>query len=108
MWNFNNKKQDEFVADFGFTSPHKTKAECKNPVFADHQLHRIAIMKDYHIGSKGDVDEGGMPGWVSKFVCTGCGKRYKVKVDPRDIGITGYFHPDPTFTVSKKPVCEGV
>ena len=102
MGNFNNKKQDEFVADFGFSSPHKTKAECKSPVFADHHLHRIAIMKDYHVGSKGDVDEGGMPGWVSKFICTGCGKRYKIKPAGREAnGISGYFHPDPPSRLEK-------
>lgn len=78
MGYFNNKIQDEFKADFGFNPPHRTKAECKNPVFANKHLHRIAIMKDEHFGSKGDRDEGGVPGWVAKFVCTGCGKSYKI------------------------------
>lgn len=73
---FNDKTQEDFIADFGFGAPHRTKAKCKNPVFADHTLHRIALMKDYHIGSKGDVDEGGVPGWIVKCVCTGCGKKY--------------------------------
>jgi len=88
MGYFKNEKQDNFKADFGFNAPHKTKAKCKEPVFADHYLHRIALMKDYHVGSKGDIDEGGLPGWVSKFVCTGCGKRYTIDK------IKGYFHPD--------------
>lgn len=85
---FNNEKQDNFKADFGFMAPHKTKAKCKCPVFANHCLHRIAIMKDYHIGSKGDIEKTGLPGWVSKFICTGCGKRYTINKQK------GYFHPD--------------
>ena len=88
MGYFENEKQDNFKADFGFDSPHRTPTKCKAPVFADHYLHRIALMKDYHVGSKGDIDEGGLPGWVSKFVCTGCGKRYTINK------IKGYFHPD--------------
>lgn len=85
---FNNKEQDEFKADYGFLSPHKTKADCKKPVFLQKNLHRIAVMKDFHIGSKGDIDEGGVPGYVSKLVCTGCGKRYTVA------GNKSYFHSD--------------
>lgn len=79
MGYFENEVQDNFKADFGFDSPHRTKAKCKNPVFADHHLHRIALMKHEHFGSKGDRDEGGTPGWVSKFVCTGCGKSYTIR-----------------------------
>jgi len=85
---FDNEKQDNFKADFGFTTPHETKGKCKSPVFANHYLHRIAIMKDCHIGNKGDIEESGLPGWISKFICTGCGKRYKVNKQ------RGYFHPD--------------
>lgn len=85
---FKNEQQNNFKADFGFAPPHRTKAKCRKPVFADHYLHRIALMKDYHVGSKGDVDEGGLPGWVSKFVCSGCGKRYTIGK------IKGYFHPE--------------
>lgn len=70
----------DFKSDFGFATPYSTKAECANPVFADRNLHRLAIMKDEHIGSKGDRDENGLPGWVAKFVCTGCGKEFKGKV----------------------------
>ena len=64
----------EFKADFGFDKPLKTVAECQNPEFADKHLHRLAIMKDFHVGSKGDVDENGVSGWISKKVCTGCGR----------------------------------
>jgi hypothetical protein len=85
---FNNEKQDNFKADFGFTAPHRTKTKCKNPVFADPYLHRIALMKDEHFGSKGDRDENGLAGWVSKHICTGCGKKYKIDK------IVGWFHPD--------------
>lgn len=76
---FNNEKQDNFVADLGFDTPHRTKSLCANPVFADHNLHRIAIMKKEHFGSPGDRDEGGIPGWVASRVCTGCGKIFKDK-----------------------------
>jgi len=48
-------------------------------VFADHNLHRIAIMKKEHFGSPGDRDEGGIPGWVASRICTGCGKEFKNK-----------------------------
>jgi len=78
MGQFNNKIQDEFKADFGFLAPHRTPTECKSPVFADKRLHRIAIMKDQHFGSKGDMDENGLRGWTSKFICTGCGKRFTI------------------------------
>jgi len=85
---FDNEIQNNFKADYGFTAPHRTPTKCKNPVFADHYLHRIAIMKDFHLGSKGDIDENGMKGYVSKFICTGCGKKFKINK------IKGYFHPD--------------
>jgi hypothetical protein len=84
MGYFNNEVQDNFKADFGFSAPHRTKKPCSNPVFADKTLHRLAIMKDFHLGHKGDVEENGLPGWVAKFVCTGCGKQYKQKVFFRD------------------------
>lgn len=76
MGYFNNEKQDNFKADFGFTT-HRTKTKCKNPIYADHHLHRIAIIKDEHFGSKGDRDENGLAGWVSKYVCTACDKKIK-------------------------------
>jgi hypothetical protein len=90
MANYFNETQNNFKADFGFSSPHRTKAKCKNPVFADSHLHRIALMKSEHFGSKGDRDENGMPGWVSKYTCTGCGKHYTINKIP------GFFHPDNT------------
>lgn len=71
-----NEEQNNFKADFGFDTPHRTKSKCANPVFADHHLHRIAVMKDEHFGSKGDRDEGGAQGWVAKSICTGCGKEF--------------------------------
>ena len=77
MGYFKDDIQNNFKADFGFDAPHRTTKECSNPVFADHQLHRIAMRKDYHVGSKGDSDEGGISGWVAKRVCTGCGREFK-------------------------------
>ena len=74
---FDNPIQDNFKADFGFNAPKETTAKCKNPVFASPYYHRIALMKDYHIGSKGDIDDNGVPGWIVKQVCTGCGKVFK-------------------------------
>jgi hypothetical protein len=74
---FKDKTQNNFKSDFGFDAPHRTKTMCEKPVFADPYLHRIAIMKEEHFGSKGDRDENGLPGWVAKFICTGCGKEYK-------------------------------
>lgn len=74
---FKTKKQNNFKADFGFDAPHTTGKECSNPVFADHHVHRLAIMKLEHFGSKGDRDENGIPGWLTKSICTGCGKEFK-------------------------------
>ena len=74
---FKNDIQNNYKSDFGFDAPHRTKSKCSNPVFADHYLHRIAIMKDEHFGSNGDRDENGVSGWVCKYICTGCGKEYK-------------------------------
>lgn len=74
---FNSEKQNNFKADFGFDSPHRTAKECSEPVFADKHLHRLAIMKHEHFGSRGDRDENGIAGWVAKTICTGCGKEYK-------------------------------
>ena len=76
-------------SDFGFTQV-RTRRECSNPVFADHKLHHIAILKDFHLGNMGDKDPNGVPGWVSKFVCTGCGSILKLN------GFSGHFHPDGT------------
>lgn len=73
---FNDENQDNFKTDFGFNAPHRTPTKCFNPVFADKYLHRMAILKEEHFGSKGDKDENGVPGWVAKTVCTGCGKEY--------------------------------
>jgi hypothetical protein len=46
---------DNIKPDFGWHSPKRTKKECANPDFADHKLHRVAIMKDEHWGAKGIV-----------------------------------------------------
>ena len=81
-------EKKEMKADFGFMPPHRTKSECKKPEFADKHMHRIAIIKKEHFGSKGDRDENGLSGWVSKFVCVGCGKTFRIK------GTSGYFHVD--------------
>lgn len=80
MGYFNDEVQNNFVADFGFDAPHRTRKECEKPVFHDHTLHRIAFMKHEHFGSPGDRDENGIPGWVAKRICTGCGKEYKGRV----------------------------
>jgi hypothetical protein len=74
---FDDPKQENFKADFGFCSPRRTKTKCKNPVFADHHLHRIALMKDFHVGTANDRDKNGLPGWFTKEICTGCGKHFK-------------------------------
>jgi hypothetical protein len=83
----NNEYHDTFKSDFGFTGPVRGGI-CKIPAFADLRLHRIALMKDKHIGSTGDCDEVGTPGWISKYVCVGCGKKFKVN------GFSGMFHVD--------------
>lgn len=74
---FDDEKQNNFKADFGFAAPHRTLKKCANPVFSSPYYHRMAIMKHEHFGSKGDSDEGGVAGWVAKQICTGCGKEYR-------------------------------
>lgn len=69
---------NNITPDFGWHSPIRTKTECPNPDFADHKLHRVAIMKNEHFGSPGDRDEGGIPGWTVKLVCNGCRKEFKM------------------------------
>lgn len=76
MGYFNSEFQNNFKADFGFASPKRTKKKCISPTFADHHLHRIAYMKDYHVGSKGDIEENGLEGWVSKMICTSCNREF--------------------------------
>lgn len=69
--------KDNFIADFGYSMPKRTKKECANPEFIDKHLHRVAIMKDEHWGAPGDRDEGGIPGWTTKLVCNGCDREFK-------------------------------
>ena len=71
-----------------YSSPHRTKTLCKKPEFADKYLHRIEMVPIKHLGSKGYIDENGMPGWIRIFVCTGCGKQYKIN------GMKKCFVPD--------------
>lgn len=84
---FKNEIHENFKPDFGFAEPIRAGV-CSNPAFADPKMHRVAMMKDEHWGSPGDRDEGGIPGWTSKYVCAGCGKAFKIK------GFPGMFHPD--------------
>lgn len=79
---------EDFKPDFGFSAPYRAKFKAENPVFSDPYLHRIAIMKDFHVGSVGDIDEHGTPGWASKYVCTCCNKEHNIN------GFDGMFHPD--------------
>ena len=74
---FQDEVQNNFRPDFGFDSPKRTKKECANPLFHDKKLHRVAIMKDYHVGAKGDVEENGLSGWIAKKACTSCGKQFQ-------------------------------
>lgn len=70
-------KDNGLKPDFFWSAPKRTKTKCSNPQFADHYLHRVAVMKKEHWGAKGDRDEGGVPGWTLKLVCSGCGKEFK-------------------------------
>jgi len=48
----------------------RTTTPCKSPEFADHKLHRLAVViKDYW----GE----GLPVYTLKGVCMGCGKTFK-------------------------------
>ena len=70
-------KRSDFKPDFGYKQS-KTKKECSNPEFHNKNIHRIAIMKKEHFGSKGDRDERGLPGWTAYGICMGCGKKFTV------------------------------
>lgn len=69
--------KDNIVPDYGWHYPPvRTKKPCSNPDFADHNLHRVAIMKNEHFGSPGDRDERGLPGWTAKLICNGCKREF--------------------------------
>ena len=68
--------KDNITPDFGWTAPIKNKIKCDNPDFADHYMHRLALIKSEHAGSPGDRDENGLPGWRVKKICNGCGREF--------------------------------
>lgn len=70
-------KSPDFKPDFGYKQS-KTKKECSNPEFHNKNIHRIAVTKKEHFGSKGDRDERGLPGWTAYGICMGCGKKFTV------------------------------
>jgi len=78
--------KDNIVPDFGLSKPFDSrtldsgKIECTNPDFNDKYIHRVALMKANHLGSKGDIDEQGIPGWSVKRVCNGCGKEFGERI----------------------------
>jgi hypothetical protein len=69
--------KDEIIPDYGWAAPIRTNDECSNPEFSSKHYHRVAIMKQEHFGAIGDRDENGLPGWVTKLVCNGCGREFK-------------------------------
>jgi hypothetical protein len=77
---------DNITPDFGWTSPFDSRQledgpiECDNPDFRDVYMHRMARMKHEHFGSPGDRDENGIPGWVVKKICNGCGREFGERV----------------------------
>lgn len=70
-------KSPDFKPDFGYKQS-KSKKECSDPEFHNKNIHRIAVMKKEHFGSKGDRDERGLPGWTAYGICMGCGKKFTV------------------------------
>lgn len=77
----------EIVPDFGYIGPKETKQECSNPQFHYKRYHKIGLFKKEHFGHPGDRDPCGLPGWVVKAVCVGCGREFK----------HSGFYPDATF-----------
>ena len=60
--------------DFGYAAPVRTVKECANPEFMNRHLHRVGLMKREHLGSPGDSDPSGAPGWIVRGVCVGCSR----------------------------------
>lgn len=63
------EKNQKYFPDYGYSSPKRTRQECINPAFKDHNLHRIGyfkIQKHYNIY--------GLPGYVAVAKCVNCGR----------------------------------
>jgi len=64
---FDFETKQVLIPDRGYSAPIGTKAECKNPAFADHHLHRVGVFY-------GDFDANGLPGHHLIFKCVNCGR----------------------------------
>jgi hypothetical protein len=62
-------KNQRFVPDRGYTAPISTRAECSNPAFADHNLHRVGFFR-------GRYCDQGIPGWSYVKKCVNCGREF--------------------------------
>jgi len=60
----------KYQPDFGYSSPVKTKKECINPAFFDHNLHRVGWFATR-------FDGDGLPGYIIEKRCVNCGKSFK-------------------------------
>jgi hypothetical protein len=53
--------------EFGYTEPKRTTAECPDPEFADHHMHRVGVFAVKY-------DEDGLPGYICEQRCVRCGR----------------------------------
>jgi len=62
------EKNQKYRPDYGYTAPKRTRKECTNPAFMDHNLHRVGYFKlpEYY--------SDGLPGYVAVARCVNCGR----------------------------------
>lgn len=64
------EKNQKYRPEYGYTAPKRTRKECNNPAFLDHNLHRVGYFKTpehYNVG---------LPGYVAVAKCVNCGRLF--------------------------------
>ena len=62
------EKNQKYMPDYGYTTPKRTRKECTNPAFMDHNFHRVGYFRipKFH--------NDGLPGYVAVAKCVNCGR----------------------------------
>jgi len=57
----------QYIPDFGYSTPIRTKEACSLPAFDDINVHRVGIFaKSYH--------NDGQEGYICEYRCVNCGR----------------------------------
>ena len=65
------EKDQKYTPDYGYTAPKRTRQECSNPAFMDHNLHRVGYFK------KPRYYSDGLAGYVAVAKCVNCGRVFE-------------------------------